>query len=140
MEKLGDSPRHVAAQIALQLYGNVDPDTSKYLADHVVFAVDRTAFRGSYTGGPTHDEVNRLMSALDRRGIGIERDDAYAALLAVLCPGLVKEGQIVRAPDAACDFCRGGAVANAGAWIGETTRPIARCPHCDGAALVGAVA
>lgn len=92
MEKLGDSPRHVAAQVALQIYGNVDPDTSKYLADKVVFAVDRAAFRGSYTGGPTHEEVNRLMTTLDRRAIGIHSDDAYAGLLAVLCPGLVEEG------------------------------------------------
>lgn len=91
MERLGDSPRHVAAQVALQLYGGVDPDASRYLADHVVFAVDRAAFRGSYTGGPTREEVNRLQSALVRRGIDLERDDAYAALLAAICPGLVKE-------------------------------------------------
>lgn len=91
MEKLGSSPRHVAAQMALQLYGAVDPDTSKYLADHVVFAVDRAAFRGTYVGGPTHEEVNRLTTSLARRGITLERDDAYAALLAVLCPGLVSD-------------------------------------------------
>lgn len=91
MERFGDSPRHIAAQIALQLYGNVDPDTSKYLADHVVFAVDRAAFRGHFDADPTPAEVNRLMSSLDRRGIGVERDDAQAALLAALCPGLAKE-------------------------------------------------
>lgn len=91
MQRLGDSPRHVAAQIALQLYGAVDPDTSKYLADHVIFAIDRAAWRGHTDSGPTHEEVNRAASSFERQGIAVSNEQMYGALLAALCPGLVGE-------------------------------------------------
>lgn len=91
MERFPETPRHVAVQVALQIYGNIDPDTSRYLAEKALFAADRATWRGHSDSGPTHDEVNRLTTALERRGIGVEPDAAYGALLAALCPGLVKE-------------------------------------------------
>lgn len=94
MTRLPETPRHVAVAVALQLYGNVDPDTSRYLADHIIFAVDRAEWRGHADSGPTHAEVNRALSTLALRDIHLNHDDVYAALLAALCPGLIKEGEL----------------------------------------------
>lgn len=93
MQRMGDSPRHAAAQTALQIHGLMDPDTSRDLADHVVFAVDRMAFRGSYTGGPTRGEIRRGVSAFERQGISVTNEQMYGALLAALCPGLIDEAK-----------------------------------------------
>ena len=88
---LPQTPRHVAVAATLQLYAFVDPDSSLELAERVLFAADRAAWRGHAEHGPTHAEVNRAESVLVRRGIEIPRDAVYAALAAALMPGLVHE-------------------------------------------------
>jgi hypothetical protein len=82
-------PRYMAAAAALQLYGNIDPDRSRTLARRVVDAALRAGVRPT-DGLPTEAEVARAQAALARRQFQVARDDAYAALLAALCPGLVE--------------------------------------------------
>jgi hypothetical protein len=72
--------RLVAAASALQLYGNIDPDFSRDLAERVIFAADRAGARGHLGAAPTHDEVMRAQSALARHGVQID----YRIVAAVL--------------------------------------------------------
>jgi hypothetical protein len=66
--------RHIAAATALQLYGGMDPDGSRDLAERIVFAVDRAGARGHTGSAPTEDEVTRAHNALARRGVACARD------------------------------------------------------------------
>jgi hypothetical protein len=72
--------RHVAAATALQLYGGLDPDGSRDLAERVVFAIDRAGARGHTGSAPTGDEIRRAHNALARRGVVATSDDVAYAL------------------------------------------------------------
>jgi hypothetical protein len=72
--------RLVAAASALQLYGNIDPDGSRDLAERALFAADRAGARGHLGSAPTNDEVIRAQNALARRGHQID----YATVSSVL--------------------------------------------------------
>jgi hypothetical protein len=65
--------RHIAAATALQLYGGIDPDGSRDLAERIVFAIDRAGARGHTGSAPTEDEVTRAHNALARRGVACAR-------------------------------------------------------------------
>lgn len=78
--------REVAAAVTLQLYGGVDPDTSRYLAARVVLAVDRAAARGHADSGPTQTEVARATSELARQGVTASPAQMHRAMFAALCP------------------------------------------------------
>jgi hypothetical protein len=78
-----DDPQHAAAAMALQLYGGMDPDRSRYVALHVVRAIQRAGVRPT-DGLPTEAEIRRARMALMRRAIEVERDDVYAALFDAL--------------------------------------------------------
>ena len=81
LKRWSEKPRSVAAAVVLQLYGGIDPDQSRTLADRVVRAVDRTAMRGHTDAAPTDDEVDRAMSALTARGVtGLTREIVREAL------------------------------------------------------------
>jgi hypothetical protein len=80
LQRAPDTDRHVAAATALQLYGYVDPDSSRDLAERVVFAVDRAGARGHTGSAPTDDEVRRAYHSLHRRGVGCTHDDVRGAL------------------------------------------------------------
>ena len=83
-----DDPQHNAAAMALQIWGGLDPDGSRYLALRVVAAVHRAGVRPT-DGLPTEAEVGRALGALVMRGHNeITRDEMYAALLDALCPSL----------------------------------------------------
>jgi hypothetical protein len=75
-----ETTRHIAAATALQLYGGVDPDSSRSLAERVVFAVDRAGVRGHTDTAPTDDEVRRAYNALHRRGHTVPVGDVRDAL------------------------------------------------------------
>jgi len=75
-----ENPRTIAAAVALQLYGGVDPDHSRDLAERVVFAIDRAAARQHEGSQPTEDEVRRAYNALHRRGHPITSDEVRAVL------------------------------------------------------------
>lgn len=83
--------RHDAAAAALQWYLGLDPDTSKYAAERVLFHADRAGIRESTSGLPTAKEVTRAVEALGRRQITVKPDDAYAALYAALALGVYEE-------------------------------------------------
>jgi hypothetical protein len=80
------SPRHVAAALALQLYGGLDPDGSRYLAERVLTAVDRAATRGHAGSGPTQTEVARATAELVSQGVPASPVQVHRALFAALCP------------------------------------------------------
>jgi hypothetical protein len=82
-----EKPRSIAAAVVLQLYGGIDPDYSRELADRVVRAVDRTAARGHTDAAPTADEVRRAQNALALRGISTSPEDVRAALEAAFVWG-----------------------------------------------------
>lgn len=72
--------RHIAAATALQLYGDVDPDRSRDLAERVVFAIDRAGARDHTGAAATDDEVRRASNALHRRGHAVAAGDVRDAL------------------------------------------------------------
>lgn len=78
-----EDERHAAASAALQLWGGMDPDGARWLAQTVVRAILRAGLRPT-DGLPTDDEVRRARVALMRRGHDIERDAIYAALFDAL--------------------------------------------------------
>lgn len=80
------SVRLTAAAVALQLYGGLDPDGSRYLAQRVVAAVDRAGARGHADSGPTQTEVARATSELARQGVTVSPAQMHRALFAALCP------------------------------------------------------
>jgi hypothetical protein len=63
-----------------QIYGNIDPDFSRDLAERVIFAADRAGARGHLGAAPSHDEVMRAQNALARHGVSID----YRIVAAVL--------------------------------------------------------
>lgn len=77
----------MAAAVVLQLYGGIDPDYSRTLADKIVHTIDRTAARGHTDAAPTDDEVRRAQNALALRGISTSPDDVRAALEAAFVRG-----------------------------------------------------
>jgi hypothetical protein len=79
--------RHVAANVQLQLHGNVDPDSARTLAARVVHAVDRAAKRGHASNAPTPGEVDRAYAAFARRGVELDRELIREALDAALTRG-----------------------------------------------------
>lgn len=79
-------PRLVAAAVTLQIYGRHDPDSSRYLAERVVRAVDRAATRGHAGSGPTQTEVARATAALVDQGVPASPAQVHRALFAALCP------------------------------------------------------
>lgn len=84
---MAEDNRHVAAASALQLYGGVDPDSSRDLAERALFAADRVATRGHLGAAPTHDEVLRAQAALARHGVQIDYATVNTVLQDALVPG-----------------------------------------------------
>jgi hypothetical protein len=82
-----ENRRSVAAAVVLQLYGGIDPDYSRELADRVVRAIDRTAARGKTDAWPDADEIARAQSALALRGISASTEDVRTALVAAFVRG-----------------------------------------------------
>lgn len=80
--------RELAAAVALQLYGGVDPDASRSLAERVVRAVDRAGSRGHAGSGPTQTEVARATEELARQGVTASPAQMHRALFAALVPEL----------------------------------------------------
>jgi hypothetical protein len=78
--------RQTAAAVCLQFYGGMDPDTSRYLAERVVQAVDRAQTRGHSESGPTPSEVERASRELVRQGVKASPAQVHGALFAALCP------------------------------------------------------
>jgi hypothetical protein len=74
--------RQVAAALALQVHGGMDPDGSRDLADRVL----RAAARGHTDSGPTQTEVARATSELARQGVTASPAQVERALLAALVP------------------------------------------------------
>lgn len=74
------TPRHVACNVVLQLHGRHDPDRSRELSERIVYAIDRAAGRGHPRATPTEDEVERCREELDRRGVPVTYEDAYAVM------------------------------------------------------------
>ncbi len=81
------TPRHVACAVQLQLHGGIDPDTSRTLADRILFHVDRAGMRGKVDAAPTDDEIHRAKGALHRLGHDISYDDVAIALDAAFVRG-----------------------------------------------------
>jgi hypothetical protein len=82
-----NTPRTRAAAVVLQLYGGLDPDHSRTIADRVVHAVDRAGKRGHGDGAPTDGEVRRLRRALARHSTELSFETAYEVLDAALTRG-----------------------------------------------------
>jgi hypothetical protein len=78
--------RQVAAALALQVHGGMDPDGSRNLADRFLRAADRAAARGHTDSGPTQTEVARATSELARQGVTASPAQVERALLAALVP------------------------------------------------------
>jgi hypothetical protein len=74
------TPRHVAANVVLQLHGYVDPDTARALADELIFRIDRAGLRGHSESAATDDEVRRAHNSLSRHGCPCTQDAVRAAL------------------------------------------------------------
>jgi hypothetical protein len=89
LRRWSEHPRSVAAAVVLQLYGGVDPDYSRDLADRIVFAVDRAGMRGHTDAAPTDDEVIRAQNELHRRGFSIDADTVRAVLNAAFVRGWI---------------------------------------------------
>lgn len=85
------TPRHVAAATALQLYAGMDPDSSRYLADRVINAIDRAGARGHADSGPTQTEVARATSELARQGVTASPAQVECAMFAALVPELFQK-------------------------------------------------
>lgn len=83
--------REIAAAVTLQLYGGMDPDASRSLAERVVRAVDRAGARGHADSGPTPDEVARATSELTRQGVPVSPAQMHRAMFAALVPELWAE-------------------------------------------------
>jgi hypothetical protein len=75
-----ENPRTVAAAVVLQLYGAIEPDYSRDLADRVVHAVDRAGVRQHASGAATEAEVRRAENALHRLGYAVPREDVERVL------------------------------------------------------------
>jgi hypothetical protein len=69
MSKIPLSNGIVAAASALQLYGDVDPDSSRDLAERALSAANRVGARGHLGAAPTHDEVREALAhrAMDKQ-------------------------------------------------------------------------
>jgi hypothetical protein len=87
MSKIPLSNGIVAAASALQLYGDVDPDSSRDLAERALSAANRVGARGHLGAAPTHDEVLRARAALARRGVQIDYPTVRSVLHEALVPG-----------------------------------------------------
>lgn len=83
---IDETPRTVAAAMALQLYGGIEPDASRYLAGRILQAADRAQSRGHQDSGPTLAEVERAASELARQGVNASPAQVHHALFAALCP------------------------------------------------------
>ena len=78
--------REVAAATCLQIYGGMDPDTSRSLAIRLVETVDRAGARGHTDRGPTPEEVARAVSELARQGVTVSPAKMHRALFTALVP------------------------------------------------------
>jgi hypothetical protein len=87
LKRWSEHPRSVAAAVVLQLYGGVDPDYSRDLADRIVFAIDRAGMRGHTNAAPTEDEIARATNELHRRGFTPTSEDVRAVLEAAFVRG-----------------------------------------------------
>jgi hypothetical protein len=87
IHRWSERPRSVAAAVVLQLHGGIDPDSSRLLADRVVFAVDRVKARGHTHAAPTDGEVQRARAALSRDGYDVTPEHVRAALEAAFVKG-----------------------------------------------------
>lgn len=87
IRRWSENRRSVAAAVVLQLYGGVDPDSSRDLADRIVFAIDRTVARGHVGAMPTDAEVRRAQNALNGRGYAVTSEHARLALVAAFVRG-----------------------------------------------------
>ena len=86
LRRWAENDRTVAAAVELQLAG-VDPETSRTLAEKIVFRVDRAGMRGHGDAAPTDDEIRRAQNELNRRGFAIGSEDVEAALDAAFVRG-----------------------------------------------------
>jgi hypothetical protein len=86
-----DDDRLLAAAVCLQIYGGMEPDTSRYLAERVVQAVDRAQTRGHSESGPTPSEVERASRELECLGVVATDVEVHHALFAALCPDPAQE-------------------------------------------------
>lgn len=98
--------RHAAAAMALQLWGGMDPDRSRFVGQYVVRAILRAGVRPT-DGLPTNAEVIRATNALKRRAISVNYDDVYAALFDALCEGVEPDyDELPIRVDSTCGICR----------------------------------
>jgi hypothetical protein len=79
--------RELAAAVELQIYAGLDPDSSNYVAERIVQAIDRAHARGHTNPGPTQTEGARATAELARQGVTTSPAQMHRALLAALCPG-----------------------------------------------------
>ena len=86
LKRWAENDRTIAAAVELQLAG-IDPDSSRALADRIVFRIDRVGMRGHGDAAPTDDEIRRAQNELNRRGHAVSSEDVFAALDAAFIRG-----------------------------------------------------